>query len=42
MLLESGATLGIEDGQLRTPLLLACESAAFDAVVEKAREALAA
>ena len=32
MLLESGATLGIEDGQLRTPLLLACESAAFDAV----------
>ena len=29
-LLSSGASVGVEDGQLRTPLLLACESRAFE------------
>ena len=29
-LLAAGAKVGVEDGQLRTPLLLACESKAFD------------
>jgi len=31
VLLKNGALLGAEDGQLRTPLLLACESQAFTA-----------